>query len=103
MDQLLIKALVAARKNIADEKYNQNRFEERLSVSAKNYMTAQKHRLELLERSVDVADPVHVLQRGYSLTICNGHVVKSVGELNPGDKLTTRFADGKIESTVTEV
>lgn len=103
MDQLLIKALVAARKNIADEKYNQNRFKERLSVSAKNYMTAQKHRLELLERSVDVADPVHVLQRGYSLTICNGHVVKSVGELNPGDKLTTRFADGKIESTVTEV
>ena len=103
MEQLLIKALVAARKNIADEKYNQNRFEERLSVSAKNYMTAQKHRLELLERSVDVADPVHVLQRGYSLTICNGHVVKSVGELNPGDKLTTRFADGKIESTVTEV
>ncbi|MBR4302195.1 MAG: exodeoxyribonuclease VII large subunit [Bacteroidaceae bacterium] len=103
MDQLLIKALVAARKNIADEKYNQNRFEERLSVSAKNYMTAQKHRLELLERSVDVADPVHVLQRGYSLTICNGHVVKSVCELNPGDKLTTRFADGKIESTVTEV
>jgi exodeoxyribonuclease VII large subunit len=103
MDQLLTKALVAARKNIADEKYSQNRFEERLSVSAKNYMTAQKHRLELLERSVDVADPVHVLQRGYSLTICNGHVVKSVGELNPGDKLTTRFADGKIESTVTEV
>lgn len=103
MDQLLIKALVVARKNIADEKYSQNRFEERLSVSVKNYMTAQKHRLELLERSVDVADPVHVLQRGYSLTICNGHVVKSVGELNPGDKLTTRFADGKIESTVTEV
>ncbi|MBO7260083.1 MAG: exodeoxyribonuclease VII large subunit, partial [Bacteroidaceae bacterium] len=27
MDQLLIKALVAARKNIADEKYSQNRFE----------------------------------------------------------------------------
>lgn len=103
MDQLLIKALVAARKNIADEKYNQNRFKERLSVSAKNYMTAQKHRLELLERSVDVANPVHILQRGYSLTICNGHIVKSVGELNPGDKLTTRFADGKIESTVTEV
>lgn len=103
MDQLLIKALVAARKNIADEKYNQNRFEERLSVSAKNYMTAQKHRLELLERSVEVADPVHLLQRGYSLTLCNGHVVKSVAQLKQGDRLTTRFADGKIESTVTEV
>ena len=103
MDQLLIKALVAARKNIADEKYNQNRFEERLSVSAKNYMTAQKHRLELLERSVDVADPVHVLQRGYSLTICNGHVVKSVAQLKQGDRLTTRFADGTVDSTITEV
>ena len=103
MDQLLIKALVAARKNIADEKYSQNRFEERLSVSAKNYMTAQKHRLELLERSVDVADPVHVLQRGYSLTICNGHVVKSVAQLKQGDRLTTRFADGTVDSTITEV
>ena len=103
MDQLLIKALAAARKNITDAKYEQNRFEERLATAARNYMVVQKHRLELLERSIDVADPVHLLQRGYSLTLCNGHVVKSVGELNPGDKLTTRFADGKIESTVTEV
>ena len=103
MDQLLIKALAAARKNITDAKYEQNRFEERLATAARNYMVVQKHRLELLERSIDVADPVHLLQRGYSLTLCNGHVVKSVALLKQGDRLTTRFADGTVDSTITEV
>ncbi len=103
MDQLLIKALAAARKNITDAKYEQNRFEERLATAARNYMVVQMHRLELLERSIDVADPVHLLQRGYSLTLCNGHVVKSVAQLKQGDRLTIRFADGTVDSTITEV
>ena len=41
------------------------------------------------------------LERGYTITLgADGRVVRSVAELQPGSRLTTRFADGRALSTV---
>jgi len=63
-------------------------------------VTSQNHKLELLEKSVNAADPVVILKRGYSLTRLNGRVVKGASELKKGDRLTTSFADGSVESEI---
>lgn len=49
--------------------------------------------------------PLAVLGRGYSLTqrIEDGHLVRTAGELVPGDSITTRFASGKAVSRVERV
>jgi exodeoxyribonuclease VII large subunit len=65
-----------------------------------NIVTSQNHKLELLEKSVNAADPVVILKRGYSLTRLNGRVVKGASELKKGDRLTTSFADGSVESEI---
>jgi exodeoxyribonuclease VII large subunit len=65
-----------------------------------NIVTSRIHKLELLEKSVAAADPELILKRGYSLTRVNGHVVKEAAGLHKGDRLTTSFADGTVESEI---
>lgn len=66
----------------------------------KNIMTQNTHKLELFEKSLKGADPVQILKKGYSITRCNGKVVTGASDLNRGDRLTTVFADGKVESEI---
>ncbi len=50
---------------------------------------------------LDLLDPANPLKRGYSLSLdAKGAIVRSVSSVKPGDKLTTRLADGEIVSTV---
>ena len=66
----------------------------------RNIMTQNTHKLELFEKSLSGADPVQILKKGYSITRCNGKVVTGASDLNRGDRLTTVFADGKVESEI---
>lgn len=66
----------------------------------RNILTQNTHKLELFEKSLSGADPVQILRKGYSITRCNGKVVTGTSDLNRGDRLTTVFADGKVESEI---
>ncbi|WP_153798201.1 exodeoxyribonuclease VII large subunit [Foetidibacter luteolus] len=61
---------------------------------------AQQVEINGLEKTVNLLNPVHVLKRGYSITLQNGRVVKSVTEIKQGDAITTITHDGSIASTV---
>lgn len=65
-----------------------------------NMFTVQNHKLEIMDKSLAAADPVIILKRGYSLTRVEGRVVKGVSGLSKGDRLTTSFADGTVESEI---
>lgn len=57
--------------------------------------------LAALERELTIASPVSVLSRGYSMTtLASGELVRSVTQTSPGTRLTTRVADGSVESMV---
>ena len=72
----------------------------RVMTGANNIITSQVHRLELLEKSASAADPVLILKRGYTITRINGHAVKGAAQLHRGDRLTTTFPDGTVESEI---
>jgi len=59
-----------------------------------------------LERGAEVLrllSPEAILARGYSITrLVDGRVVKSVKEVAPGSRLTTRVSDGEVPSTVSK-
>lgn len=65
-----------------------------------NMLTAQAHKLEIVEKSLAAADPQVILKRGYSLTRLNGRAVRCASDLKKGDRLTTVFADGSVESEI---
>ena len=60
----------------------------------RNLLTAQTHKLEIVDKTLSAADPAVILKRGYSLTRAGGRVVKCASDLKRGDRLTTVFADG---------
>ncbi|MBP5645830.1 MAG: exodeoxyribonuclease VII large subunit [Bacteroidaceae bacterium] len=66
----------------------------------RNMLTAQTHKLEIMDKTLAAADPSVILKRGYSLTRHNGRAVRFASDLRKGDRLTTVFADGSVESEI---
>lgn len=60
----------------------------------------EKHRLKLAEKSLQMADPKHILRQGYSITLHDGKAVRSAADLPSGAQLTTLLADGEVKSTI---
>ncbi len=77
--------------------------ESRLKVAGAHSLVKQQHRLQLIEKIIEGASPAHILQRGYSITRCDGHVVRNAASLPEGTVLTTEFADGQVNSLVFRV
>lgn len=73
----------------------------RAAVSAK--LSHQTMRIDLLERVVKSLDPANMLRRGFAMVECEGRVVRTAGQLLPGNEVTIRLVDGtstaKIIST----
>ncbi len=61
---------------------------------------SQKHKLDLLEVQLKQSSPDEMLQKGYSLTLKGGKIIKKASQITSGDNITTLLQDGKIESIV---
>lgn len=49
---------------------------------------------------LDTLSPLKTLARGYSISIKNEKIVKSIKELNSGDKISIRFTDGQKDALI---
>ena len=56
--------------------------------------------MELLKSELRLYNVEEQLKRGYSLTLRQGKIVKSVTALTAGDLIETRFRDGVLRSQV---
>lgn len=72
----------------------------RLSAAPAQLFARHHHTLELAERSLQLADPAHILRQGYSITRQGGKAVRSAAQLTAGTRIVTTFADGEIVSAV---
>jgi exodeoxyribonuclease VII large subunit len=90
----------AVSRRIADERRRVDMLVQRLPVSVAMMLQQQRHRLAIWEQQLQASSPDRILAKGYTLTLCNGRVVRSASQLSAGQELTTRFADGEVTSTV---
>jgi exodeoxyribonuclease VII large subunit len=49
---------------------------------------------------LDTVSPLATLSRGYNISFKQGEIVKSVNQLEVGDEIVSRFADGEVTSHV---
>lgn len=63
-------------------------------------LTKSRAELSRLAGKADALSPLKVLSRGYSITEKENRAVMSVKEINGGDEIFVRFADGKASCTV---
>lgn len=56
--------------------------------------------LALQEQFLQLSSPDYILKKGYSLTVKAGKIIKRAGDLQPDDRITTRFVDGEVTSII---
>jgi len=91
---VISSSLLTSRSTILDK------MKLRISAAVNALIQEKKREIELKEQFVKMASPEYVLKRGYTLTLSNSKIIKHASEIKSGDRLTTRFADGEVESTV---
>jgi exodeoxyribonuclease VII large subunit len=76
------------------------RYVDVVKATIANSLERQRMVLNALSDKVNLLSPQNTLNRGYSLTTLNGHVVTSATAIHSGDRLVTKLKDGNIESIV---
>ena len=68
--------------------------------SAKMSLKNSLNLIEGQEKVVNLLNPLNLLKRGYSLTFVDGKVLKSVENIQKGQRIQTQFVDGIVDSEV---
>ena len=93
----ILFSLVKSKQENKMETLNQ-----RIASAVQRLIDRRRHTLDILEQRTKSLDPTLLLQRGYSITLVNGHALRSPSAVKPGDVIVTRLADGTVKSTVNE-
>ncbi|KJY96495.1 MULTISPECIES: exodeoxyribonuclease VII large subunit [Pseudoalteromonas] len=90
-------------QRVASAKYQLQQLSSRLVASQKEQLYRAQSELSHLATRLDSISPLAVLGRGYSITRADSGIIKSVQQVQPGQTLHTRVADGEVTTTVVGV
>jgi len=91
---------VAASNLLSRNRTVLDHLQQRLRQTALTQVGEASQFIRLTEQFIKLASPDYILQRGYSLTLKEGEIIKKATQLSSGDRLVTRFADGEVYSKV---
>lgn len=98
------RALTNPMSFIDDKKMQTAMASERLTHLAEQMLNTKKASMQNLCAKLSAMDPLAVLARGYSAVYDRkGSVIKSITDVQPGDKISVETGDGKIDATVDSV
>ena len=100
LDSLNSRMTAAIRQSIITQQSLINALEVKMPIILDRRLMAEQHRLQLIEEKTKSLDPALLLKRGYSITLHNGKAVRSPQQLQSGDEIETRLANGTLRSTV---
>ncbi|MEE1145240.1 MAG: exodeoxyribonuclease VII large subunit, partial [Bacteroidaceae bacterium] len=101
--QLMSQAVSAGARNALQlAAHDADRLSQRLQSAVPLMLERRQHSLDLLAQKVAQNDPLRILRQGYSITTVRGRVVTDAAQIQPGDKIHTRLAQGEIVSECQE-
>ncbi|MDP1726037.1 MAG: exodeoxyribonuclease VII large subunit [Bacteroidota bacterium] len=95
-----ISLISNCRYRINHEKNSQNNMSLNFKRASQAGLAIPKIEISNIEKSVNLLDPVHVLKRGYSITMHKGKAIRSIAEVNIGETLVSTLADGELISEI---
>ena len=99
LDSLSARLAAAPQQQLLTARHRAERLQEALGQRARLCLSEARARCQLLSSRLEALDPVRQLRRGYSLTFTDdGQLLRSVADVQPGTRLTTRLADGTVRS-----
>ena len=79
------------------------RLSQRLGRQAETTLTRGRGRLDVLRGKLEALGPSGALERGYAIPRLGGKVIRSAGEVKPGDEISLLVKGGEIAARVTEI
>lgn len=92
----------SAYRHLGQARIGLSTLEQQLKNAAYLLLQQRRHRLELIAQRICDCSPERLLERGYSVTFCEGKVVKSPSQLKEGAELLTKLKEGEVRSVVTK-
>jgi len=74
-----------------------------LHAAIKQMIAAKKQQLSKTSALLDTVSPLATLSRGYSITLTDDKLLKSVNDVKLNQQITSKFADGEVVSEVKSV
>lgn len=103
LEAILPTLVDAMRRNQATRLSSLSLMMTRMQADASRRLMGERHRLELFSQRVSALDPRRVLALGYTITLHQGKVVRSLDGLSEGDELETRLTQGTLKSRITGI
>ena len=104
LENLAQRFVHSSRLKLERSRLSVEHLEPRLAQAARFRIESLKMKMESLTARLAALDPVLQLRRGYTLTYtAEGRLVRSAADVRRGDRLTTRLADGSVESVADSV
>lgn len=100
IDQLAQRLTSAMHQRIEHEQMRFPVLLSRLTASTSQRLLKEQHRMELLSQRAASLDPQLVLNRGYSITLFQGHAVREAEDLKPGCEIENRLNKGTLHSII---
>lgn len=94
--------IVNFRRRLGEMQMEADRFEARMETAVRASLQNGSHRLGAAAGRLNALSPLSVLERGYSVAMCDGRAVRRLGDVCLGSEIWTTVADGKIKSVVTD-
>lgn len=90
-----------SKNRLQQEKHSIRILNQRLQLSSQHFFKDKYGELDNISRLINMADPIQLLKRGFSVSRINGKALQSLAEVKEGDVIETLLLDGKVKSTVT--
>lgn len=103
LDRSVNQLKFGIKEQVFKSKNRLTQFQHLVEIRTHELLRAEKKNLATIQEKLRLVDPQNILKRGYSLTTVNGKIVKSVTQIQTGDRLETKLSDGTVESTVEKI
>lgn len=100
LDNLIDKLNRSMQVRLEIEKPKISVLKEKLKTWILHDLEIKKNRLEHIKTKLNLLNPENILEKGYSLTLVDGHIIKSIDEIKINSKITTKLSDGILISEV---
>ncbi len=85
---------------VAEQKRRLQNEISKFNIFVNQFLSNKKQTLKELDTKLNLLKPENILKRGYSLTLKDGRIIKSVEDVHKNDKISTVFFDGTVISIV---
>lgn len=88
-----------SRQTLQAKRYELNSTIEKLPRQLSALLSQKKSQLELINKGIKLSDPLHVLKRGYTITLVGNKTLHKAGKLKKGEQMSTITDKSRIVSS----